>query len=55
MIEGAAPKLQSWGMSVFAVDMSSETKLAKELGAPKSAPMIFKVGSGGCRTLTGLA
>lgn len=43
MIEGAAPKLASWGLSVVAVDLSTETKLAKELGAPRSAAMMFKV------------
>lgn len=43
MIEGAAPKLTSWGLSVVAVDISTETKLAKEMGVPKSVAMMFKV------------
>ena len=48
MIETASEKLTSWGVSVGAVDLSTEPKLAKELGMRNSSPspMAFKVKRG---------
>lgn len=40
MYEAAAKKMTAWGLTMGAVNVDNEPKLAKEVGAPKFPPMM---------------